>query len=210
MKKSRNQDLETLDSENMSLNMTGTKVGADQKSVSSFSDLPIEALNALSEEQKMQAAARQHYGQGIADHIMKLESTVDLTGFLDEHKISADYRAKMVDWMVEVLTTFKCSDQAFFKTVQIMDRYYAEIGKPTGTSSLHMTGVVAMFIATKYEDIIPLLMRTIVNKVGHGKFTKQQVNQKELEILRVLKFNLGAPTVLEHLERMSAELGIED
>lgn len=73
-----------------------------------------------------------------------------------------------------------------------------------------MTGIICMFIATKYEDIVPLLMRTIVNKVGHNKFTKQQVMEKETEVLKVLQFNLGSPTVLEHLERMSAELGIED
>lgn len=91
-----------------------------------------------------------------------------------------------------------------------MDRYYAEVGQSLGTSSLHMTGIVCMFIATKYEDIVPLLMRTIVNKVGHNKFTKQQVIEKEMEILKVLKCNIGSPTVLEHLERMSAELGIAE
>jgi hypothetical protein len=48
---------------------------------------------------------------------MNLEAGVDKTDFLGRHKVSAEYRAKMVDWMVEVLTTFKCSDQAFFKTV---------------------------------------------------------------------------------------------
>jgi len=53
-----------------------------------------------------------------------------------------------------------------------MDRYYKEVGQSLGTSTLHLTGVICMFIATKYEDIIPLLMRTIVNKVGHNKFTK--------------------------------------
>jgi hypothetical protein len=158
----------------------------------------------------MQAQARADYGKGISDHIMKLESTLEGINFLDRHKVSAEYRSKMVDWMVEVLSTFKCSDQAFFKTIQLMDRYYAEIGATLGTSTLHMTGVVAMFIATKYEDIIPLLLRTIINKVGHNKFTKKQVMEKELEMLRVFKYSLGAPTVLEHLERMSAELGIAD
>ena len=67
-----------------------------------------------------------------------------------------------------------------------------------------------MFIATKYEDIIPLLMRTIINKVGHNKFTKAEIQTKELEMLKVLKFNLGTPTVLEHLERLSLDLGIHD
>jgi hypothetical protein len=158
----------------------------------------------------MQKNAINDFGAGINAHLTHLESQVDLTGFLSAHKVTTEYRAKMIDWMVEVLSTFKCSDQAFFKTIQIMDRYYAESQHQLGTSSLHMTGVVAMFIATKYEDIIPLLMRTIINKVGHGKFTKQQIMEKELEVLRVLKFNLGTPTVLEHLERMSAEMGIAD
>lgn len=65
-----------------------------------------------------------------------------------------------------------------------------------------------MFIATKYEDIIPLLMRTIVNKVGHNKFSKAEIQLKELEILKVLKFNLGTPTVLEHLDRLSHDLNL--
>lgn len=38
-----------------------------------------------------------------------------------------------------------------------------------------MSGVVTMFIASKYEDIIPLLMRTVINKIGHGKFNAKQI-----------------------------------
>ena len=65
-----------------------------------------------------------------------------------------------------------------------------------------------MFIATKYEDVIPLLMRTIIKKIGHDKFTKAQVTAMELELLGVIKFNLGAPTVFEHLNQMSTKLNI--
>ena len=51
-----------------------------------------------------------------------------------------------------------------------------------------------------------LLMRTIVNKIGHGKLTARQVAQKELEMLRTLEFRVGAPTLLEFLERYLQDL----
>jgi hypothetical protein len=38
--------------------------------------------------------------------------------------IDSTMRARMVDWMIEVLTNFKCDDQTFFIAVSIMDRYF--------------------------------------------------------------------------------------
>lgn len=76
----------------------------------------------------------------------------------------------MVDWMLEVLTTFKNSDQTFFLAVGLMDRFYKQTEKTQASSDLHLTGVVSMFVASKYEDIVPLMMRTVINKIGHNKF----------------------------------------
>ena len=35
--------------------------------------------------------------------------------------IDATMRARMVDWMIEVLTNFKCDDQTFFIAVSLME-----------------------------------------------------------------------------------------
>lgn len=77
----------------------------------------------------------------------------------------------MVDWMGEVLYTFKASDQTFFLAVNILDRYFKNTEKELRSSDLHLCGIVSMFIASKYEDVIPLLMKTILNKIGHNKFS---------------------------------------
>lgn len=66
--------------------------------------------------------------------------------------------------------------------------------------------MTAMLLASKYEDIQPLLMRTIINKIGHGKFTQKEVLVRELEILRVLQFRVGPPTILEFVDRFRVEL----
>jgi hypothetical protein len=50
------------------------------------------------------------YGKYINRHLKKLETETDLTTFLIRHDIAQDYRAKMIDWMMEVLATFKMSE----------------------------------------------------------------------------------------------------
>ena len=64
-----------------------------------------------------------------------------------------------------------------------------------------------MFMASKYEDVYPLLMKTVFNKIGHKKISVEAVRAKELEILRVLGFKVGAaPTALEFLEKYIDEV----
>ena len=140
----------------------------------------------------------------------KLEKDNDITNYLSRHDISSDYRSKMVDWMVEVLTTFKCSDSSFFLAVSLMDRFFAKSERQLTGADLHLTGVVSMFIATKYEDIIPLLMRTVLNKVGHGKFKQETIEEREIEMLATLSFKVGCPTVLEFIDRYLEECKLGD
>lgn len=112
----------------------------------------------------------------------------------------------MVDWMVEVLTTFKTSDQTFFLAVNILDRYFKQSDRNLTSTDLHISGIISMFIASKYEDVIPLLMRTIINKIGHNKFEIPFIEDKELELLKTIGFKIGAPTVKEFLDRYCEEL----
>lgn len=64
-------------------------------------------------------------------------------------------------------------------SVNLLDRFFKNVKKSLQSSDLHLSGMVAMFIASKYEDIAPLLMRTVVNKIGHGKFTVKDVTLRE-------------------------------
>lgn len=51
-----------------------------------------------------------------------------------------------------------------------MDRYFDKLNSSDNSlelHELHSTGVVSMFMASKYEDIYPLLMKTVYNKIGH-------------------------------------------
>jgi len=40
-----------------------------------------------------------------------------------------------------------------------------------------------MFMASKYEDVKPLLMKTVFNKIGHQKIPEESIKRVELDIL---------------------------
>lgn len=39
------------------------------------------------------------------------------------HDISKEYRTKMADWMIEVCTSFQCSQRTYFLSLAILDKY---------------------------------------------------------------------------------------
>jgi hypothetical protein len=82
-----------------------------------------------------------------------------------------------------------------------MDRYLEKTPKLLKQQDLHLLGVTSMFIASKYEDVTPIFLTTMVKKVGHNRLQDKEILSLEREILTVLKFKLSScPTNLEYLE----------
>ena len=99
----------------------------------------------------------------------------------------------MVDWMIEVLTNFRNCEEVFFLSVSLMDRYFAkkrERGQFLEISELHAIGVTSMFIASKFEDLKPLKMRVVYEKIGHKKLTVEEIKRMELDILKCLNYKV--------------------
>jgi hypothetical protein len=67
------------------------------------------------------------YGVSIDSYLRKIEKDSQLNSdHLKNHDLKASFRARMIDWMVEVLNiAFSniCGDQTFFLAVSLMDRY---------------------------------------------------------------------------------------
>lgn len=58
------------------------------------------------------------------DLLSTLRSRMDTPkGFLIQHDISSGLRAKMIDWMIEVLSSYKMSEDSFFRAVYYMDKF---------------------------------------------------------------------------------------
>ena len=67
-----------------------------------------------------------------------------------------------------------------------------------------------MFLASKYEDIYPLKMKTVFEKIGHGKLEVAKIKKLELDILKVIEYKIHSPTPLDFLKTYMVDvLGIE-
>jgi hypothetical protein len=64
--------------------------------------------------------------------------------------------------------------------INLLDRYFKNCEGPKEVSDLHITGVTTMFIASKFEDIYPLKMKTVFEKIAHKKLEIQRIKTLEL------------------------------
>ena len=62
------------------------------------------------EVQRQNINVRADYAEDIDKYLRNLELSYETHGCLSRHKITPALRARMVDWMIEVLTNFRCDD----------------------------------------------------------------------------------------------------
>lgn len=104
-----------------------------------------------------------------------------------------------IDWMMSVTRTFKLEEKTYFKAVQVFDQYNA-LSKENQEEELHLNCIVSLFLASKFQDKVPLLLETVKEKLGENLYSTRQILQKEQQILRVLNFDLSKSTIHDLLE----------
>jgi len=95
---------------------------------------------------------------------------------------------------------FKLLPETLFLTVNIIDRFLAVT--PVTRDKLQLTGITAMLIASKYEEIYPPDVQDFVF-IADNAYPKQAVFRMEELILITLNWNLSYPSSLHFLRRYS-------
>ena len=52
-----------------------------------------------------------------------------------------------------------------------MDLFYANSEESFEINDLHIIGITCMFIASKYNEIYPIKLNTVYEKIGHCKIS---------------------------------------
>lgn len=97
----------------------------------------------------------------------------------------------MVDWIIEVTQVYKTDERVFFLAVALMDNFLASSSQSLQTSDVHGLGLTCMFMASKFEDIHPLDMRSLHSRIGHKQIPINMILQREREIFTTLNFNVS-------------------
>jgi hypothetical protein len=137
------------------------------------------------------------------EHIFKTDKAL-LSGQKD---ITDRMRATVVDWMIDIHNKFKLRNETLFLAVNIMDNYL--LLKTVKKSRLQLIGVVSLFIACKYEEIFCPEIRDFVF-IMDNTFDNKDVTQMEIDVLKVLKFDITIPSSLKFFEILSLKFNLSN
>ncbi|KAM4708237.1 cyclin-A2 [Discoglossus pictus] len=112
--------------------------------------------------------------------------------------ITSNMRAILVDWLVEVGEEYKLQNETLYLAVNYIDRFLSSMSVLRG--KLQLVGTAAMLLASKFEEIYPPEVAEFVY-ITDDTYTKKQVLKMEHLVLKVLSFDLAAPTILQYLNQ---------
>lgn len=103
-----------------------------------------------------------------------LESEPSFKGlFGGNNTICEKIRGTMIEWMLDIFWNFEnTTDFTFFKAVTILNMYFKKSVRKIYDEDLHLSGIVSIFLASKFEDVLHLPLKSIVTWLGHNKFTR--------------------------------------
>lgn len=111
-------------------------------------------------------------------------------------------RSVLIDWMVEVHQQFSLLQETLYLSVAVLDRYMQEAAENVTRNKLQLVGVTAMFIAAKYEEMYSPEIGDFVY-ITDNAYSESQIRQQEIEMIKILDFNLERPLPLHFLRRYS-------
>lgn len=123
-----------------------------------------------------------------------------LSNYMEQQTdINAKMRAILIDWLIEVAMKYRLRPETLFLTVNIIDRYLSQV--KVVRKKLQLLGVVAMFIASKFEEIDPPRVTDFVY-ITDNTYTKEDIFQWECQVLATLEFRIVVPTPAHFLDEL--------
>ena len=138
----------------------------------------------------------------IFDYLREIEEATMASPSYMDHQEDLEWKQRgiLVDWLIEVHTRFHLLPETLFLAVNIIDRFLST--KVVQLEKLQLVGVTAMFIASKYEEVLSPHVQNFRHVADDG-FTEAEILAAERYILAALNYDLSYPNPMNFLRRIS-------
>ena len=146
------------------------------------------------------------YGQDILEFYLKAERKI--TNPLEFHKINDLSRETMIGWLNKISNVLERNERVFHLAVSIMDYYLIRLQKEVQlqTEQLHIIGVTALFIASKFEDEKHLSITQVIRWITHDKIDRARLLTMEIRMFAALNFNIWIVTAYDIIKLLLANM----
>lgn len=164
----------------------------------SLLDSPMDMSVVEAEQKAVNVNEVPEYAAEIHTYLREMEEkTRPKAGYMRKQPdITTSMRAILVDWLVEVGEEYKLQNETLYLAVNYIDRFLSSMSVLRG--KLQLVGTAAMLLASKFEEIYPPEVAEFVY-ITDDTYTKKQVLRMEHLVLKVLSFDLAAPTINQFL-----------
>jgi hypothetical protein len=163
---------------------------------------PVEDWSDLDAEDRDDPLMVSEYVVEIFEYLKELEiTTMANANYMDDqNELEWKMRGILVDWLLEVHTRFRLLPETLFLAVNIIDRFLS--AKVVQLDRLQLVGVTAMFIASKYEEVLSPHVQNFRHVADDG-FTEEEILSAERFVLTALNYDLSYPNPMNFLRRIS-------
>ncbi|KDN68680.1 putative cyclin domain-containing protein [Colletotrichum sublineola] len=142
------------------------------------------------------------YANEIFEYLRDLECNSIPNPNYMEHQDDLEWKTRgiLVDWLIEVHTRFHLLPETLFLAINIIDRFLSE--KVVQLDRLQLVGITAMFIASKYEEVLSPHVANFRHVADDG-FTEAEILSAERFVLGTLNYDLSYPNPMNFLRRIS-------
>lgn len=152
--------------------------------------------------------------EDLEDPLMVAEYAVEIFEYLRDLEVATmpnpDYMAHqehidwsdrdiLNDWLIQVHQRFSLLPETFYLAINIIDRFLST--KIVQLDKLQLVGITAMFIASKYEEVISPHVSNFSYMAKDYK--DSQILDAERFILSALNYDLSYPNPMNFLRRIS-------
>jgi G2/mitotic-specific cyclin 1/2 len=161
-----------------------------------------EAVEILDSEDLDDPLMVAEYANDIFEYLRDLECKSVPNPEYMSHQDDLEWKTRgiLIDWLVEVHTRFHLLPETLFLAVNVVDRFLSE--KVVQLDRLQLVGITAMFIASKYEEVLSPHIANFRHIADDG-FTEAEILSAERFVLATLDYDLSYPNPMNFLRRIS-------
>ena len=178
------------------------KVAAVEEEIPDVKQAFSQAVHDLDIEDADDPLMVAEYVVEIFDYLKVVEENTMPNAHYMDHQDDLDWKMRgiLVDWLIEVHTRFHLLPETLFLAINIIDRFLS--AKVVQLDRLQLVGVTAMFIASKYEEVLSPHVANFRHVADDG-FTESEILSAERYVLSALEYDLSYPNPMNFLRRIS-------